>query len=232
MMSPPRAPFLTSSMASSGNARRSPSSMASSSTSPCSCWEPCAILRCVAASSARTSSSFFCSSALSSCAFSCSWVRAAIPARPALPSTCFCTSSASASFLVLELLALLAQGQLLIPHDLHLRVTIVSCTFMASSCGLNACSVRAAFPPAPWSAPPLFLEQTLHILELARAALACSAASCSARACRGSPLLFLQCRQGAGAGRLHRAQGLLGEPLLQRKFLLACGAGDSRVGGE
>ena len=182
MMSPPRAPFLTSSMLSSGNERFRPSSTASSSTSPCSCCEPCSIRRWADASCATASSSFFCSSAFSNCAFSCSWVRATETRSASLASTCFCTSRASASFSSLSFWRSSRKASCSSRNTFICAWLSASCTFIASSCGLNDCSVKARMSAnALECVSPCSLSSRCMSSTWRRADLACSPASCSAR---------------------------------------------------
>jgi hypothetical protein len=78
----------------------------------------------------------------------------------------------------------------------------------------------------------LHLEQPLQVIDLALGRLGLLSRELLRPFVDRGPFLILECRQGAGTGRRHGFQGLLGEALLQRKFLRAARAGDARGGDE
>lgn len=97
--------------------------MASSSTSPCNCCDPCCDLRCNSSMVPFMPSMVCWRSASRSLAFSISWLRTVDSRCCICASTCRRISMPSNSlFLFFELLALLAQRELLLLQRAYLGI--------------------------------------------------------------------------------------------------------------
>ncbi len=233
MMSPPRAPFLTSSMLSSGKARFKPSSMASSSTSPCNCCEPCFHPALGRGQLRHGVIQFLLQLRLLQLRlFLFLGARLGNPISQ-LGVDLLLDVQRQGVFFVLELLALPAQLQLFVPQCLQLclaarelflhRVQLRLERLLSQSPHIGQClGMRIG----------LRLDHALHVLDLPLCDLGLLAGQLLGPLLDAGPFLVPKRRQGADTGRFHGFQGMPGEALLQGEFMIARGARDPRFGGK